>query len=207
MPGSEIFQQVSGVSRETSDRLDFLEHLVRKWNPSINLVSKDSLPYLRSRHVNDSIQIFSLVDFTKGNWCDLGSGGGFPGLVVAILAHETKKQLQVKLVESDGRKAAFLREAIRQLEIEATVVNSRIEDLQPLGATVISARALASLSRLCGYAERHLSAEGVALFPKGATYQCEVDEARKNWAFDITLHPSKTHITAAILEFRNIRHV
>ncbi|MDR7124486.1 16S rRNA (guanine(527)-N(7))-methyltransferase RsmG [Pseudotabrizicola sp. 4114] len=199
--------EVSGVSRETSDRILLLEHLVRKWNPKINLVSNDSLRHLRDRHILDSMQIFELANFDCGSWCDLGSGGGFPGLVVAILAHEANTQGDVKLVESDGRKAAFLREAVRQLDVRANIIQSRVEDLPPLCATVLSARALAALPKLFSFAERHLAPGGVALFPKGATHQRELEDARQEWSFDVTLHPSKTEPTAAILEFRNIRHV
>lgn len=207
MHEAECFEVAGIVSRETVERLQLLEHLVQKWTPAINLVSKDSLGNLRQRHIFDSIQLFRLVPFEKGVWCDLGSGGGFPGLVIAIMARERDAERQVKLVESDGRKATFLREAVRQLEVEATVINARIEDIPPLAATILSARALAPLPKLCEFALRHLAPGGCAVFPKGETHQNEISEARKSWFFDLTLHPSKTESTAAILELRNLRHV
>ena len=207
MGGVASFPERSDVSRETLDRFMLLEHMVKKWNPVINLVSKDSLGQIRSRHINDSMQVFKLVKFEQGTWCDLGSGGGFPGLVVGILAQDSDRAVEVKLVESDGRKAAFLHEAVRQLDIHATVVHGRIEDLAPLSATILSARALAGLSKLCEFSQRHLSRDGVALFPKGANHKQEIEDARASWSFDLTLHPSITDSTAAILELRNIRHV
>ncbi|MFN4154297.1 MAG: 16S rRNA (guanine(527)-N(7))-methyltransferase RsmG [Paracoccaceae bacterium] len=201
------FEPFHYVSRETIDRFRLLESMVRKWNPAINLVSKDSVDQLRERHIRDSVQLFGIVDFAQGAWCDLGSGGGFPGLVIAILMQGTSRERHVKLVESDGRKAAFLREAVRQLELEAVVINARVEAIPALGASVLSARALAGLPKLCEFALRHLLPSGVALFPKGVSYKSEVLEARKNWEFDLSLHMSKTDPTAAILELRNIRHV
>lgn len=195
------------VSRETNEHFEMLEKLVQKWNPAINLVSKESLRHLRDRHINDSLQLFNLATFGAGTWCDLGSGGGFPGLVVAILMKTTKHPGHVKLIEADARKCTFLREAARQMEVEATIVNERIEQLAPLSASILSARALTALPQLCEFADQHLASDGVALFPKGARYQEEVDAARKSWSFDLTVHPSKTESSAAILELRNVHHV
>ena len=202
--GNEPGRNEQYVSRETQGRLDMLEGLVKKWNPTINLVSKDSINNLRHRHIDDSLQIFDLADHESGLWCDLGSGGGFPGLVVAILAADSSRAIRLELVESDGRKCAFLREAIRQLEVDASVVHSRIEDLPKRSAAVLSARALAPLSKLCEFAHQHLSPEGIALFPKGSSHQDEIAAARKIWSFDLQLHPSKTDERAAILALRNI---
>ena len=196
----------SDVSRETAERFVLLEDLVKKWNPTINLVSRESIAHIRNRHIRDSIQLFRISAFDEGVWCDLGSGGGFPGLVIAILAQELDGPHQVKLVESDARKAVFLREAVRHLGVGATVINARIEETPSVSASTLSARALASLSRLCEFAIRHLSPDGVALFPKGASFQAEVLEARRDWSFDLKVHASETDYAAAILELRNIRH-
>ncbi|MDO8883442.1 MAG: 16S rRNA (guanine(527)-N(7))-methyltransferase RsmG [Pseudotabrizicola sp.] len=194
------------VSRETLGRLLLLEALVKKWNPVINLVSAGTIPHIQQRHILDSIQIFRLSGPNQGVWCDLGSGGGFPGLVVALLAQEDGDRFHVQLVESDGRKCTFLREAARQLGLNVTVFNSRIEDLPAISASVLSARALTSLPNLCKFASLHLDSSGVALFPKGARYHDEVISARQHWRFDLTVHPSKTDSAAAVLEMRNIRH-
>lgn len=197
----------AGVSRETSERLYLLEDLIKKWNPVINLVSKGSLTEICSRHILDSVQLFHLVTLREGIWCDMGSGGGFPGLVIAAFARESGYQLDITLIESDGRKATFLREAARQLDVNVIVLNQRIEHVAPLSADVLSARALAPLSKLCEFAERHMAKEGIALFPKGANHAEEVSKARLDWDFDLKCHPSKTDPMAAILELRNIQHV
>ena len=137
-------------------------------------------------------------------WVALGSGGGFPGLVVAILAQEMKPDLRVTLVESDLRKATFLRQASQALGVPVTVRTERIESLAPQNADVLSARALASLADLLGYAERHLRADGLAIFPKGARWAEELAQARTMWAFDPYSRQSLSEAEAAILEIRNI---
>ena len=167
------------VSRETFEKLEAFGELVRKWNPRINLVSKSSLEDLWTRHILDSVQVFNLAE-GSGVWVDLGSGGGFPGIVVSILNQE-ERHFDVTLVESDQRKCAFLRTAIRELTLEASVKNERIEEVKSLNADVLSARALADLTKLLGFAELHLKPEGTALFPKGQSWQREGEEARLSW--------------------------
>ncbi|MGC9418326.1 MAG: 16S rRNA (guanine(527)-N(7))-methyltransferase RsmG [Rhodovulum sp.] len=196
------------VSRETSQKLARLSELVRKWNPAINLVSKGSLSDLENRHIIDSMQIFDQIPSGAHRWTDLGSGGGFPGLVVAILAQEHAPQLDVELVESDKRKAAFLQTAARELGLDNTkVFPDRIEYLAPRDADVVSARALASLSKLIGLAHRHLAEGGVALFPKGARHAQEIDAALASWAFEVQKIPSKTDPQAVILKLGGIARV
>lgn len=192
------------VSRETFSALEEFAELVRRWNPAINLVSKSTIPDLWTRHIVDSAQLFSHAPPDAKLWLDIGSGGGFPGIVVAVLAKELHPQLKVALVESDLRKATFLREACRTLSLNAHVHSARIESLPPAHADVLSARALAPLPALLGYAE-HLNTAGIALFPKGAQYESELSEARKTYLFDDKLFPSLLEPTAAILEIRNIR--
>jgi 16S rRNA (guanine527-N7)-methyltransferase len=193
-----------GVSRETLTDLHAFEALVQRWSPAINLVSKGSLSQLWSRHVEDSAQIFAACPKDARTWADLGSGGGFPGIVVAVLAKELKPELRLTLVESDLRKATFLRQAAQALRLDVTVLSSRAETIPPLQADVLSARALAPLSDLLGYAERHLAAGGTAIFPKGAQYAAEILEARKSRSFEFDLHPSLSEADAAILVIRNI---
>jgi len=195
------------VSRETFQALRDLESLVRRWNPAINLVSKNTVPQLWDRHIVDSAQIFSLCPPGARLWVDLGSGGGFPGLVVAILAREQMPDLHVKLVESDLRKSTFLRQAAYSLGLSVTVATDRIETLTPMGADVLSARALAALPSLVEYAAIHMKADGVAIFPKGARHQEELSEARRSWTFDVDSRPSLSDGEAAILVIRNIHRV
>lgn len=193
------------VSRETFDALKAYEALVQRWTPAINLVSKSTVSNLWHRHIVDSAQIFSECPLSAEKWVDLGSGGGFPGIVIAILAKELWPRLHVTLVESDLRKATFLRQAALTLGLQATVLSKRIEALAPLSTDVLSARALAPLSALLGYAATHLARSGTAIFPKGARYQEEIADARKAWSFDIDIKPSLSEAEAAILVIRNIQ--
>ncbi|HQY42557.1 MAG TPA: 16S rRNA (guanine(527)-N(7))-methyltransferase RsmG [Paracoccaceae bacterium] len=192
------------VSRETMDRLEVYEALLRKWNPAINLVSRSSLDQLWYRHFEDSAQIFSLCAAESGTWTDLGAGGGFPGLVVAILAVEAKPDLSVTLVESDQRKAAFLSTVAREVGVKARILPQRIEATPALGADVMSARALAPLTKLLAYADLHLRRDGQALFPKGATYREEIDQAFETWRFSHEATPSMTDPSSVILSIRDI---
>ena len=196
------------VSRETLIALKTYEELVRRWNPAINLVSNSTLDNFWTRHIADSAQVFRICRQPGASWVDLGSGGGCPGLVVAILAQDLRPELHVTLVESDLRKATFLRQAVQALGLRATVRSERIEALQPLKADIVSARALAPLSELLGYAGTHLQSGGVAIFPKGARYEEELSQAQEAWDFDFEVHPSASDKAAAILVIRNIhRHV
>lgn len=196
-----------GVSRETTDRLKSLEALLAKWNPAINLVAKSTIAEAWDRHILDSAQLYGHAPARVSHWVDLGSGGGFPGLVIAALAQELDPARRVALVESDQRKATFLREAARQLGLTVSVLADRIESVPPLGADVLSARALAPLTTLCGFAQRHLAPEGVALFPKGATHQQELAEAGRDWRFDVTIHQSEIDPASVVLELKAISHV
>jgi 16S rRNA (guanine527-N7)-methyltransferase len=195
------------VSRETLARLEAFAALVLQWTPKINLVSKASTADLWQRHIVDSVQIFDHAPTQKGLWADLGSGGGFPGMVIACLAAEERPELKVTLVESDLRKAEFLRHAARQLHLDLTVNTERIEQLAPLKADVISARALAPLDLLCAYAARHLAPGGIALFPKGAQAEAEIKAAEQNWHFRLTRLQSETDESAVLLKVEQLAHV
>lgn len=194
------------VSRETSERLERFAALLSKWNPRINLVSRSSLEQLWTRHIVDSIQLFRCVQ-PVGHWVDLGSGGGFPGMIVAILAAGECPELRVTLIESDQRKSAFLRTAARESGVACTVIARRIEQVEPQHADVLSARALADLSTLLGFAERHMRGGGVALFPKGVTWRKECDAARQQWKFDAEPITSMTEPEAVILKIKGVSRV
>ena len=195
-----------GVSRETIEKLRSLEELLIKWNPAINLVSKSTIANVWERHIIDSAQIYALAPH-RGHWVDLGSGGGFPGLVIACMSSEIRSDLRVTLVESDQRKSTFLRMVSTQLALNATVVCQRIEQTQPLSADILSARALAPLPALLAFAQRHLAPGGVCLFPKGASWKQEVEAARKDWHFEVENHKSITDDDGAILAVKAISHV
>lgn len=195
------------VSRETMEKLGDLVQLVEKWTSRINLVSTSSRKAIWTRHIADSAQLFDLAPTAGHNWLDLGSGGGFPGLVVAILALEKKPDLAVTLVESDQRKCAFLRTAIRELVLNARVLSTRIEDMEPQAADVISARALADLSTLLGFFARHAGADTTGLFPKGKNWQKELKDARAQWSFDVEPITSVTESEAVILKIKEVSRV
>lgn len=190
------------VSRET-EKLEAYAGLVRKWNPAINLVASSTLVALEERHISDCVQLCNLSAQLDGKWVDLGSGGGLPGLVVAIC----RPEVSVTLIESDKRKASFLRNAARELSLpNATILTQRIEAVDPLESDILSARALAPLPLLLSYASRHLANTGRAFLMKGRNWKAEVDEASENWCFDLISHPSKTDPDAAILEISALRH-
>ena len=151
----ELIREHSDVSRETFERLEVFSEVLTKWNPKINLVSRKSLEDLWTRHILDSVQVFEIAPNTK-TWLDIGSGGGLPGIIVAILAAERSPETKVTLMESDQRKCAFLRNAARECGVQVTVKSQRIEEAEPESAGVMSARALADLDILLGYSERHL---------------------------------------------------
>jgi 16S rRNA (guanine527-N7)-methyltransferase len=195
------------VSRETLARLEHFAALLRKWTPRINLVARSTVDELWTRHIIDSAQLHALAPHPVTHWADIGSGGGFPGLVIAIMAMEYGSPRRVTLVESDRRKCVFLRTAIREIGAPATVVDDRVENAAPLGADVLSARALADLSTLLAYADRHLAPEGVALFPKGDSWKKELAAARTAWNFRHQVAKSSTEAGPAILSIAGVSRV
>jgi 16S rRNA (guanine527-N7)-methyltransferase len=199
-----LFDSLS-VSRETIDRLAHYEALVRKWSKSINLISPATQNSIWDRHILDSAQIYLNLPQKCTVWLDLGSGAGFPGLVISMLAKQHNPELYVYLVESDKRKSVFLRTVIRELSLHATVVNHRIEGADVPAADVVSARALTNLVGLLTYAYPHLKNDGVCLFQKGKNWEKEVAEAERQWSFDLKITNSKTQIGAVTLELGGIR--
>jgi 16S rRNA (guanine527-N7)-methyltransferase len=195
------------VSRETVDRLEHFHALLQKWSPRINLVAPSTLADARERHIVDSAQVFALAPRDATTWADLGSGGGFPGLVVAILARDLAPDMRVTLIESDQRKCTFLRTVLRECEVAARVITQRIEALDPLATDVLSARALAPLPLLLEFAERHLKPGGLALFQKGAQWENEVTEARRQWQFRANPVTSITEQKSVILKIEGVSRV
>lgn len=198
---------VPGVSRETTERLIAFEALFRKWSSAINLASPSTLADLWSRHILDSAQIFPLAPDAK-RWLDLGSGGGFPGIVTACFLKEVPGA-SIDLVESAGKKAAFLRTAAGQLTVSARVSSARIEAMWDKIEVpdVVTARALASLNDLFVLAEPWLTGGAKALFQKGRDYQREIDESRVDWSFDLIQHESAIDKASVILEISNLRRI
>lgn len=192
------------VSRETLDRLKLYEQNLLKWTKKINIVAPSTMNDAWNRHFVDSAQVFDLRRLDAKKWLDLGSGGGFPGLVCATIASEKAPDLEFTFVESDTRKCAFLRSVARELDLKLRVLCDRIENIQIEKADVISARALSALPNLLQLSQRHGSDNCQYLFPKGQNWEEEVELARKKWQFSLTCHRSKTNTEAVILEIGNI---
>jgi 16S rRNA (guanine527-N7)-methyltransferase len=185
------------VSRETLDQLQALVDTLVRWQKAINLVGRTTIEDVWTRHVLDSAQLAPLIPTGAKSLADLGSGGGFPGLVLAALHPD----LDTTLIEVDARKAAFLGEAGRRMGLKKLprIVIGRIEEVPAAKADVVTARALAPLGQLLVWAGRHRADTAICLFHKGKGWQVELTEATKDW--DITCQPlsSKTDSDAVIL--------
>jgi 16S rRNA (guanine527-N7)-methyltransferase len=196
---------ITPVSRETLSRLDAFVNLLLEWQARINLIAPSTIPKIWTRHIADSLQLLDLGQTTK-TWIDLGSGGGFPGVPIAcVLAG--KEGAVVHLVESNKKKAAFLRETCRVLEIPAIVHAARIREFADSfegSAEVVTARAVAPLKRLLDECYQLMGKESLALFPKGLDVVAELMEASIYWKFSSELIPSRTDPTGRILAIRSL---
>lgn len=193
----KICDEFIDVSRETLDKLDVYANLLEKWQKRINLVSRKTLPELWTRHFLDSAQIMRALPDGTNTLVDMGSGAGFPGLILAILGVP-----DVHLIESDTRKTAFLREAARVTDTQVTLHNARIEDVPPFPADVVTARALAPIRQLLDYAHPFLAENGgFCIFPKGRRYKEELDEAGKNLPRDIEILTSLSDPESVLIKF------
>ena len=158
------------------------------------------------RHIVDSVQVWEAAP-TGDTWVDLGSGGGFPGLVTAILAADQPGGRKFTLIESDQRKSAFLRTVARETGVDITVMTQRIESAAPQKADILSARALAPLDVLLEFADRHLAPGGTALFQKGESWEKELDAARERWQMSVLPITSRTQPGAVILSIEGVSRV
>ena len=180
-------------------RLRLFVDTLLHWNASINLVSRGDMPLLWSRHIADSVQLGEVLGPLPERLIDLGSGGGFPGLVLAI-----RFGVHVDLIEEDRRKCAFLREAVRLTGAPATVHQTRIEKAAVAPAPVVTARALASVTRLLDYAEPLLAPGGACWFPKSRNVEAELAEAEQHWTMRVERIPSRTDPSGVILRLTEI---
>lgn len=196
------------VSRETWWRLETYVELLLKWQQRINLIGPATAEHVWTRHVADGLQLLPLVQPRVRTAIDLGSGGGIPGLVLAIALID-RQPATVHLVESIGKKAAFLRHAIQATEAPAVVHNCRIESLAALVpyADLVTARALAPLPRLIGLASPWLGSGAYGLFHKGRGVDKELIELATSWRISYTVHPSLVDPTGCIVEVRGVEHV
>lgn len=193
------------VSRETTARLDRLAALLLEWQPRMNLVARSTLPHLWTRHIADSAQLLRFAPAAR-TWVDLGSGAGFPGLVIACALAECAGAV-VHLVESTAKKCAFLRDAIQVLDIPAVVHNRRIEEFTSDfkgKADAVTARALAPLDHLLALAAPLLKIGAIGIFPKGQDVEAELTAASKYWNVDCVLEPSVTSPASRIVVVRKL---
>lgn len=189
------------VSRETARKLEMYKELLIKWQKAINLVSRETLSNLEERHFQDSLQLLKYIPQATKSHIDLGAGAGFPGLVLAI----SKPLLNTTLVESDSRKCQFLKNVSRETMIPVTVINQRIESMEiEEGYDLITARALANLNQLLKYSKPLSHKHTQFLFLKGADLQAEIEDAQKNWEFDLEIFPSLTHSQGHIICIKNL---
>jgi 16S rRNA (guanine527-N7)-methyltransferase len=197
--GAEGFAALASVSRETLARLEAYAALLAQWNERINLVSRDTLRDVWRRHFLDSAQLFSHVPAGARSLVDLGSGAGFPGLMLAILGASG-----VELIESDARKCAFLREAARIADAPVTVRHARIEAVSPHEVDVVTARACAPLDRLLVMAQRFVAPHTICLFLKGERAAEELTAARRSWTMRAACHPSRADPRGVVLKLEQI---
>lgn len=191
------------VPRETWQKLSIYEGLVSKWSTTINLVARNSLADIRMRHIEDSIFIAQRCSGTS-RWLDLGSGAGFPGLVVAILYNEMR---EVILVECDRRKAEFLRVVKRELALDVNIISERAENIVNQEAGIISARALAPLPKLLDLCYLHSSHPTKLILPKGRNWAQEVDVSHLRWSYDLNVVNNPAAEGSVVLEISDLRKV
>ena len=193
------FARVTGVSRETLDRLTAYVDLLSQWNRRINLVSANTMGDLWRRHILDCAQLYKMLPRRTQSIVDLGAGAGLPGLILAAMGAPG-----VHLIESDMRKAAFLREAARIMDVAPVIHAERIEKTAAFPADVVVARACANLSQLIEYSERFIGRQTLCLFLKGEAVQDELAEAGKTWALDAEITPSQSDPSGAIVKLSSI---
>ncbi len=198
------FVKSLNVSRETLNGFYEYKALLYKWNEKINLVSKHTLINIWERHFLDSGQIIINVEASGKRWVDVGSGAGFPGLVVALLLRDRKVDCDLVLVEKNPKKVFFLKEVIRKLNLSVEVVNENIYTLEPLNADILTARAFSELNNLMEIAFRHRKKEGICLFLKGENYKIELDKTLNNWFFDYDIVGSLSSSSGNIIRVKKI---
>ncbi len=196
---AQSFAEIFPVSRETLARFEAYAELLTRWSARINLVGRGTIADLWRRHFLDSAQLLPFVPNGTQSLIDLGSGAGFPGLVLAILG-----VAGVELVEVDSRKAAFLREAARMAEASVTIRPCRVAAVPPHSVDVVTARALAPLARLLDLAQPFLGADTVCLFPKGERAAEELTLARKRWTMTVALHNSIADPRGVVLRLHQV---
>lgn len=204
--GADAFAASFDVSRETLDRLTLYASLLKRWQRAVNLVAPGTLDHVWHRHFADSAQLLPLAPAAR-IWIDLGTGGGFPGMVIAILL-ANRSDSRVHLVESNARKCAFLKDVARQTGTAVEIHQSRIESLQSedilLKPDVVTARALSPMTKLLGQALPFFRPDTMGLFLKGRSADQEIEAARTRFEFDDATHQSVTDAEGRIVVIKSL---
>ena len=195
----EQCNELIAVSHETYEKFCAFHKLLLKWQKRINLISSRAINEIWVRHIVDSAQLINYINDRHCAILDIGSGAGFPGLILSILGINN-----ITLVESDNKKSIFLKEAIRLLNLSAQVINDRVENLKEKKYDIVTSRAVADLNKLIALSYPHLSESGYCLFPKGKNYIMELDEAKNLWDVSCETHPSITDSQGIILKIFSI---
>ncbi len=196
------FQEISSVSDEDLERLEIYVCLLKRWQKNINLVSRRSLFDIWRRHILDSAQLLKHIDHQIIEIADIGTGAGFPGMVLAII--KARKNMKIHLIESNERKCAFLREVNLATGAGVIIHNKRIEKLQSLSVDLVISRAVASLEKLLQYADPILKKDGQCLFLKGKKWKDELTQVKLNWIIKETLIQSLSDTSGKILKLEGI---
>lgn len=189
------------VSHETMAKLDSYAAMLEEWNQKFNLVAESTLPQIWQRHFLDSAQLTRFMPPDSKSYGDIGTGAGFPGLVLAILGLQN-----MHLIESNGKKISFLREVVSKLELPVTIHHKRVEDCGDLKCDVVTARAVTVMKDLLPLSQRILRPGGACIFMKGRMADAELTESRKAWTFDLVKMPSLSDESGSILILQNIRY-
>lgn len=202
---NKLVSEIYPVSRETLERFKLLYNGVLQWQAKTNLISNATKDEIWERHIADSLQCIAIKPEAE-TWVDIGSGGGFPGLVIAAIMAELPDS-DVQLVESNSKKCAFLRQMNRQMRANAQIHNERIESAAKRIKTpeIVTARALAALPKLLELSSPWLQNGAVGLFHKGREFEAELEECNGLWRFDLVKHESRISQDSVILEIRNLQ--
>tara|TARA_B100000902_G_C26963239_1_gene741574 strand:- start:91 stop:759 length:669 start_codon:yes stop_codon:yes gene_type:complete len=199
---SREFHNIFSTTDSAISKLKEFEKILTIWNKDINLISKSTEPHIWWRHIADTAQLVNLVSIKSKVIIDMGSGAGFPGIILSILGSP-----EVHLVESVGKKANFLKYVIKALSLDAKVHHSRIEALKPFKVDIVTARALAPLDKLLELSQKFIGKDTLQLYFKGDKFNIELDEARKKWIFDFKTYKSLTNPSSRIIEVKRAKFI
>lgn len=196
-----LFKRHITVSRETTEKLERYAAMLREWNEKFNLVAPSTVEHIWTRHFLDSAQIYNLIDDKNHIVADMGSGAGFPGMVLAIMGMQN-----IHLIESIGKKVQFLRTVAVEVAPHATIHHGRVESIHDFKADIVTARAVAPLNDLLCMAATIIKPQGQCFFLKGKNAADELTEAKKYWTFTLNKMPSLSDSSGVILSIGNPRN-